>query len=137
MPIEYRIDHDRRLVLARAIGNLTAEDLFRYQREAWSLPEVKGYNELIDMSRVEEIVSPTHEKTVELATLSANMDDRDIETKFAIVASEAFAYGMGRIYEIYRNLNPRSTKKVRVFRTLPEAMDWIGNPRVNNRHLKK
>ena len=125
MPIEYRIDHDRRLVSARAIGNLTAEDLFRYQREAWSLPEVKGYDELIDMSGVEEIVSPTHGKTAELAALSANMDDRDIATKFAIVASDTFAYGMGRIYEIYRNLNPRSTRKVRVFRTMQEAMDWI------------
>jgi hypothetical protein len=83
MPIEYRIDHVRRLVSARAIGNLTAEDLFRYQRKVWSLPGVKGYDELIDMIGVEEIVSPTHEKTVELAALSANMDDRDIATKFA------------------------------------------------------
>ena len=45
-------------------------------------------------------MSSTHEKTVELAALSANMDDRDIATKFAIVASDTFAYGMGRIYEI-------------------------------------
>ena len=65
MPIEYQIDHDRRFVSARAIGNLTAEDIFNYQREVWSLPEARGYNELIDMSNVKEIVSPTNDKLVD------------------------------------------------------------------------
>ena len=125
MPIEYQIDHDRGIVLARAIGNLTAEDIFKYQREVWSFPEVKGYNELIDMSNVEKIESSTHDKTVELAHLSASMDDRKIATKFAIVASDPLAYGMGRMYETYRNLNPRSTKEVRVFRSMNDAMGWI------------
>ena len=125
MPIEYQIDHNRRFVLARGLGNLTAEDIFKYQREVWSLPEVKGYNELMDMSNVENIVSPTHNNTVNLAQLSASMDDRKIPTKFAIVASDPLAYGMGRLYEAYRNLNPRSTKEVRVFRSMNDAMEWI------------
>ena len=125
MPIEYQIEHDRRLVSARAIGNLTAEDIFNYQREVWSLPEARGYNELIDMSNVEEIVSPTEEKLVELAKISATMDDRKIATKFAIVASAPFAYGMGQLYEAYRNINPRSTKVVQVFRSMKDAMEWI------------
>ncbi len=125
MPIEYQVDHDRRFVSARAIGNLTAEDIFNYQREVWSLPETKGYNELIDMSNVKEIVSPTNDKLVELARLSASMDDREIPTKFAIVATDTFAYGMGRMYEAYRNLNPRSTKEVQVFRSMKDAMEWI------------
>jgi len=53
MPIEYHIDHGRRLVLASASGKLTAEDFFNYQRNVWSLPEVRGFNELVDMSKVE------------------------------------------------------------------------------------
>ena len=125
MPIEYQIDHNRRFVLARAIGDLTAEEIFKYQMEVWSLPETRGYNELIDMSNVEEIVSPTEEKLVELAKISAYMDDRKIATKFAIVASEPFAYGMGQLYEAYRNINPRSTKEVRVFRSMKDAIEWI------------
>ena len=82
MPIEYQIDHDRRFVSARAIGNLTAEDIFNYQREVWSLPEARGYNELIDMSNVKEIVSPTNDKLVELARLSASMDDNPNEIRY-------------------------------------------------------
>ena len=125
MPIEYQIDHNRRFVLARAIGDLTAEEIFKYQMEVWSLPETRGYNELIDMSNVEEIVSPTEDKLAELAKISAYMDDRKIATKFAIVASETFAYGMGQLYEAYRNINPRSTKEVRVFRSMKDAMEWL------------
>ena len=125
MPIEFRIDPDRRLVSATASGDLTAEEIFKYQHEVWSRPEVKGYNELIDMSNVAKIVAPSHDRLVKLTQLSAHMDDRTAASKFAIVAPDSLAYGLGTIYEAYRNLNPRSTKKVRVFRSMQEAMDWI------------
>ena len=125
MPIEYKIDHSRRLVMAWASGNLTAEEIFVYQHEVWSRSEVKGYDELIDMRNVEEIVSPSRDRVEKLAKLSSEMDDEATASKFAIVASDALAYGIGRIYESYRNLDPRSTKTVRVFRSMQEAMDWI------------
>ena len=125
MPIEYHIDHGRRLVLTSASGKLTAEDFFNYKRDAWSLPDVRGFNELVDASKLEEISSLTVEKISELAKLSANMDDNTISTKLAIVASDTFLYGMGRLYEVFRNVNPRSTKKVSVFRSMQEAIDWI------------
>jgi hypothetical protein len=125
MPIEFQIDHDRRLVSSKAVGKLAAEDLIRYQREVWSLPEVRGYDELIDMGGVGEIVSPDLDTIKDLVALSADMDDREVATKFAIVASDTFAHGMGQIYGLLRNINPRSTKKVRVFRTVRDARDWI------------
>ena len=125
MPIEYHIDHGRRLVIASASGKLTAEDFFNYKRNAWSLPDVRGFNELVDASKVEQISSLTFVKISELAKLSANMDDNTISTKLAIVASDTFLYGMGRLYEVFRNVNPRSTKKVSVFRSMQEAIDWI------------
>jgi len=125
MPIEYHIDHGRRLVIASASGKLTAEDFFNYKRNAWALPDVRGFNELVDASKVEEILSLSFGKISELAKLSANMDDNTISTKLAIVASDTFLYGMGRLYEAFRNVNPKSTKKVSVFRTMQEAIDWI------------
>ena len=125
MPIEYHIDRGRRLVIASASGKLTAEDFFNYKRNAWALPDVRGYNELVDARKVEEILSLSFEKISELAKLSANMDDNTISTKLAIVASDTFLYGMGRLYETFRSVNPKSTKKVSVFRTMQEAIDWI------------
>jgi hypothetical protein len=109
MSIECHIDHGRRLVIASASGKLTPEDFFNYQRNVWSLPEVRGFNELVDMSKVEEILSPAFEHISELAKLSANMDDNTISTKFAIVASDTFAYGMGQLYETFRNVRPTVT----------------------------
>ena len=126
MPIEYHIDHGRRLVIASASGKLTAEDFFNYKRNAWAPPDVRGFNELVDASKVEEILSLSFEKISELAKLSADMDDRTIATKFAIVASDTFAYGIGQLYEAFRNVNPLSTQKVGEFRNIQEAMDWIG-----------
>jgi hypothetical protein len=126
MPIEYEIDHDRRLVLATARGILTEDDIFGYQREVWSRGDVAGYDELIDMSDVEQIVSPQTSRIMDLAGLSASMDTRDTVTKFAIVAPGDLAYGLGRMYETYRSLNEKSTKQVGVFRSMQEALAWIG-----------
>jgi hypothetical protein len=53
MPIDHHIDHDRRLVLAEGHGTVSADEIFRYQSEVWSRPDVAGYDELVDMSRVE------------------------------------------------------------------------------------
>ena len=125
MPINYKIDPVRRLVLANASGKLTTEDFFNYKRNVWSHPDLRGFNELVDASKLEEIVSLSFDKISELAKLSADMDDTTTSTKLAIVASDTFLYGMGRLYEALRNVNPKSTKKVAVFRTLQEAMEWI------------
>jgi hypothetical protein len=79
----------------------------------------------VDARNVEEILSLTVEKISELAKLSAYMDDKTISTKLAIVASDTFLYGMGQLYETIRNVNPMSTKKVGLFRSMQEAIDWI------------
>jgi len=125
MPIEYHTDPGRRLVLTSASGKLTAEEIFNYKRNVCSLPDVRGFNELVDARKVEEILSLTVEKISELAKLSAYMDDKAISTKLAIVVSGTFLYGLGQLYEALRNVNPMSTKKVSVFRSMQEAIDWI------------
>ena len=126
MPIDYLIDHDRRLVLAKGRGTLTHEDVFGYQREVWSRAEVNGYNELVDMSQVVQIALQSVERVRELAKLSAGMDAHSSASKFAIVAPTAEAFGLGRMYETYRGLDERSTKEVRVFRSLEEALEFLG-----------
>ena len=128
MPIEYAIDHARRLVVARGNGVLTGADIFAYQREVWSRPDVLGYDELVDMSDVTEIPTPNPagENFRALASESAATDSVEIPTKFAIVAGEQLAYGLARMYQTYRELEPKSTKRVEVFRTLPEALAFLG-----------
>jgi len=124
MPIDYRVEHERRLVLAEGRGAVTADDIFAYQREVWSRADVNGYDELVDMSGVDAIVEPSSDGMRRLAELSAQMDPPS-GTKFAIVARQDFAFGLGRMYEAYRALNQRSTKEVAVFRSREEALRWL------------
>jgi hypothetical protein len=125
MPIEYQIVHERRLVMAQGRGTLTGLDVFGYQRNVWSLPKVAGYDELIDMTQVEDIALPSTQRVRELARLSAEMDARSTTSRFAIVAPSEFAFGLGRLYEILRSLDDRSTKQVGVFRSLDEALAFL------------
>ena len=126
MPIDYRIDHQRHLVVARVHGTVTDQDVFGYQREVWSRPEVAGYDELVDMTRVQEIGLPSADRVRDLASLSASMEHTPGGTKFAIVAAQDLAYGLGRMYQAYREMESRGTKQVGVFRTLAEAQAFLG-----------
>ena len=62
MPLAHRIDHPLRLVLAWASGTLTDEEVFAYQNEVWSRPDVAGYDELVDMTAVEHVALPSIER---------------------------------------------------------------------------
>jgi hypothetical protein len=127
IPIHFQIDHDRRIVMARCVGTMTDRDVFDYQRSAWSGPETTGYDEIMDMSETEDIAVPSAQRVRDLATVSAGMDTRVPTSKFAIVAPGDLAYGLGRMYQAYRQLDERSTKQVAVFRTMEEARQWIGS----------
>ena len=126
MPIDYRIDHERRLVLATGRGRLTDQDIFGYQREVWSRSDVGGYNELVDMSGVEHVDVPSADRLKELVTLAAGMDLPDTASKFAIVAPDELHFDLARFFKAYRELDPRSTKQVSIFRTLAPALEWLG-----------
>jgi hypothetical protein len=130
MPIEYLIDHVHRLVRATGRGTLSGNDIFAYQREVWSRPDVVGYNELMDMTDVGRIHleagAESGERLRQLAGLAASMDREGPSTKFAIVAPSDEAFGLGRMYEAYRRLEDRSLKQVGVFRSMDEARAFLG-----------
>jgi hypothetical protein len=125
MPVEYQIDHDQRLVQAKAYGAVTVQDFIAYQREVWSRKDVVGYDELIDTSQAQEALDFTGAHLQEVATLASSMDLEKRTAKLAIVASNDFYYGLGRMYESYRGLQEGNVKQVAVFRSLKEALEWI------------
>lgn len=126
MAIEYRVDHDRRLVLAAGRGVMTDADVFGYQQSVWSRPDVAGYDEMIDMTAVERIEVPPPERIKALADLSAGMDPPSVSSRFVIAAPTNLAYWLSRVYEGYRGLDERSTKEVVVVRTRAEALAFLG-----------
>ncbi len=130
MPITYQIERSRRRVIATVRGTMTDADVFGYQRDVWLRPEVEGFDEIVDMTHVEhvELPVPSGERMRELASLSAEMDAR-ASSRFAIVAPGDFAYGLARMYGAYRSFDRRSTKEVRVFRSMDEAVAWLDETR--------
>ena len=125
MPITFQIDHERRIVFARGVGVLSDEDVFDYQRGVWTREDTRGYSEMMDMRSVEQIALPSMDRVRDLANLSAEMDAGTAGTRFAIVASSDLAFGLGRMYEAYRGMNPKSRKEVRVFRSPEDALKWL------------
>ncbi|MBA4187387.1 MAG: hypothetical protein C0467_05135 [Planctomycetaceae bacterium] len=126
MPIQHHIDHKRRLIIARAIGEVSARDLFDYQRTVWSCPDVAGFDEIVDMTAAEKIDAPNATTMRELANLSATMEVSVPVGKTAVVAPQQLVFGLGRMYEAYRGLQDGSSKVIRVFRTISEAIAFLG-----------
>jgi len=126
MPITYRVDHDRRVVLAVAHGMLTMENLFTYQQELASLPGATSYDELVDMTPVTHIEDSPGPRARDLASFAASTDHPTLRSRFAIVAPSALSFGLGRMYASLRESDRRSTKEVGVFRTMEEARAFLG-----------
>lgn len=126
MPIEVHIDHARRLVCAHVRGVMADDETFDYQRRIWSDPAVADYDELVDMTEVVEIALPSAARARELAALAASMDVPGLRRKMAIIAPQDEAFGLGRMFEMMREMQPGSRRKVGVFRTTEEAMAFLG-----------
>jgi hypothetical protein len=97
MPLAHRIDHRRRLGLTRATGTLTGPEIFAYQREVWSRPDVAGYDELVDMTDGQHVAFESVERITALASVSASTDARSPSPRFAIVAPRDFEFALGRM----------------------------------------
>ena len=131
MPLEYRIDRERRVVFATATRTLSDEDVFAYQREVWSGGDLAGYDEVVDLGLVEDIVLSSGDRVRALAELASAMDAPGASSsKVAIVAPQDLAYGFARMFETYRTMNRSDAKAVSVFRSMQAALDWLsaGNP---------
>lgn len=125
MAIDYRIDETSRIVFAVPRGTFTPEDLEAYQKGVWSRPELKAYHELVDMRQVERVEYGSAWKVREMAGLAASMDDSGAPTRLAIVAESDPHFGLARMYQTFREVHPKSTREVRVFRSYDEALRWV------------
>jgi len=126
MPVEYDVDHERRRVTARIRGHIEFDELTGYQREVWAREDVRGYDELVDLTEFAGISGAddiTRAAKV-LAGLSSSMDSPE-PSKLAVVAPDDMAFGLNRMYEAYRERAEGSTRIVSVFRQFDDAWAWL------------
>jgi hypothetical protein len=126
MPLVFRLDHEARTIVAAGYGKLTDEQVFEYQRQISALEEAIGFDELVDVTHVEEIALPSTERVRDLAVLAAGSDAKRGSSKLAIVAPGDLAFALGRMFQANRELDPRTTRTVGVFRSTKEALAFLG-----------
>jgi hypothetical protein len=119
MPVSYKIDKRKRLVVCMVTGVCTANDVLGFHREIVKNPDFDpSFSQLVDSTGITRSeISPEHMRSVaEQSPFSAN-------SRRALVAESDLGYALLRVYEIVRGL--RGDRQVRVFRTCAAALEWL------------
>jgi hypothetical protein len=136
MPALHEIDTDRKLITTTWSGEATDTELIdaltKYQQGIKSHPDYCSYNEIVDFSKTSDFKLSTDGLRM-LVQIAAKSDVRGVKTRLAIIVGAPVAYGLARMYEVYRSLVPKVSKEVRVFRKLEDGFQWIGgNPHIDS-----
>lgn len=127
MPISRRWDPDQHALFVRMVGRVDDAELVRFARELSEDPEVPtGRRELIDLREV-EASDVTTEAIRQVAGAFRSQDKTHYETRVALVAASDLGFGLGRMYQAFRDDAPIH---LQVFRELEKALAWLGIERV-------
>lgn len=123
MPISYRIDSDRSLVITTASDCLTVDDLLAHKlallEDEQFLPDFK---ELSDVRGVREMKLGFTEMQ-RLAVFDRDHKAKLGDYKLALVVPEALIYGLARMYQQVTEAN---LPQVGVFHSIEDAAKWLG-----------
>jgi hypothetical protein len=121
---EKKIDAERRRVITTWGALVTDSSLMDYQKNVWSDPAVRGFDELIDFRALVK-VEVTTEGLEAVAHVAAGMDDATEKSRFAIVVGDSLSYGLSRMYEAFREMNDRGSRQIMIFKGLQDALAWL------------
>ena len=121
MPITYRIDEARGLVITTATGTLTDKDILglksRLAADPLWAPSMRELSDVRAIDRL-EVTSAGVQKMVWRDEHLPSIR----EYRLAIIAPQDHVFGMARMYEMLTN---HSVPNVAVFRELDEALNWL------------
>ncbi len=119
MPASYRIDVARRLVLTRAWGVFTAQDLYDHYNSLAADPAFDpSFPQLVDLREVERVdMEPSIIRRHALEFLFGSGTQR------ALVTASDVAYQLARMYGAFAAYVPQN---VHVFRDMHDAEHWLG-----------
>jgi hypothetical protein len=119
MPVSYRIDNERRLILTSAEGCVTFAEVQTHQDQLLSDPAYDpSFDQLIDGTAATEFALSADE-----ARQVAKRQLVSKQSRRALVATEAAIFGMGRLMAAYQEIYGLSN--VEVFYKLEEALEWL------------
>jgi len=128
MPVKHQIDNDLQLIITTVTGEAVDEELIaameKYQRDIRSKSDYNKYNEILDFSKLTSI-GLTNGGIKAIAQIASATDQTDVKTKLALIVKSPLAFGLARMYQTYRSLNPRANKESRVFNRSHDAFEWL------------
>ena len=121
MPAEYRIDRSKRLILSRAWGVMTDQDLVANRTALFADPGfAPDLDQLYDLSEVTEVkVSSTVLLHLAMSSRFSTLSRR------AVVVTSDVAFGMARMYAMLTG----HEDTIQVFRDRADAVRWLEAPR--------
>jgi hypothetical protein len=120
MPCDAVLDLERRCVRGRAWGVVTYEDVMGARRKFIADPNfTPDFSQLYDGRDVTKVALTASEVGV-----LARDDVFGARSRRAFVAPTREAYGMMRLFEIYRGINA-GKEQIKLFRSMAEAEAWL------------
>lgn len=119
MPVHYKIDKERRLVVSTASGVLTPEDIFAHQKALGKDPDFdRMFSQLSDFTQVTEL-NLTQQDVLKIAEATLFAPD----ARRAIVVKDKRAFGLARMFEVLRA--DKGDRGIVVFGDYDEGLAWV------------
>ncbi|HXY00091.1 MAG TPA: hypothetical protein VEI54_04165 [Candidatus Limnocylindrales bacterium] len=119
MPVFYKIDRGRRLILTSGSGPLTFDEAFSYQQRLFSDPDFDpSYSQIADFTQFTsfELSAAEVQRLAEKSNFAP-------QSRRAFIVPNDVSFGLARMFEMLRA--DLGEENLRVFRSLDEALDWV------------
>ncbi len=122
MPVEYKIDTNRKLIIGKGFGEIKHRDLTKIVQDIVAHPDYdSGYNELWDIREATKLMS-FFEQTI--SRVESECEVRKITTpnREAIIVANSLQFGIARQYAILAEKIPLH---VEVFFNYERGLSWV------------
>ena len=119
MPIFYKIDKERRIIMSTVSSPITIADALGSQQKLRNDPDFDPtFSQLVDATQLPSIDLDTSDlRRLAEGSMFSNHSRR------AILVSSDVAFGLARMYETFRE--SAGETGIHIFRDLDQALDWI------------
>ena len=128
MPANHHIDNKAQLIITTWEGEARDIDFIeaikKYQKDIQKHPDYSSYNEVVDLTEITGIKLTT-EGLETIGSIASTTDQKEINRKLALIVSSSLAYGLARMYEVYRRYAKSAHKEICIFKNKKEAFEWV------------
>ena len=128
MPAKHHIDNESNLIVTTWEGDASETGfikvLLKYQKNIQCHPDYIDYNEIFNLSDATNL-KITIGGLMSIGRVASRTDHLFAHKKLALIVGSNMAFSFARMYEAYRNIGIRSSKKIRVFKNESKALEWV------------